>query len=141
LFGFTWRANVSTNPATIRYTGRGHNPPAPVSFALGSFMTLFRKPSIEESKSKAFLVYFDLRNLHINGKNRVAGRFPGIPENVGKEWPKEFAEIGAEISRVGHCLTKDEFVHHITTRFPFLNKKAVKQCQAIIQYNTDRGLW
>jgi hypothetical protein len=35
LFGFTWRANVSTNPATIRSTGRGHNPPAPVSFALG----------------------------------------------------------------------------------------------------------
>lgn len=105
-------------------------------------MWLFRKPTQEDVKNKAYLIYAEWGpKSQIPRENRLADKFPKISADVIRAWIEEFKRIESEIWKVAQgggpqCHTFRTFRTRMSASFPFLNRAALKKAWFLVRYYT-----
>lgn len=86
-------------------------------------MWLFRKPTIEETKNKAFVRYISRCSI-----GDLENKFPKIERWRIKLWVKEFNKIINEVEIIvdeRERFDYENLIKHLAVSYPFLNKKSL----------------
>ena len=88
-------------------------------------MWLFRKPTIEETKNKAFVYY-----ISTSGRKNLMEKFSKVEGWRIKSWKEEFSLIINEIEKIVEENKKfdyENFIPRISASYPFMNKKSLSK--------------
>lgn len=101
-------------------------------------MWFFRKPTIEELKNKAYIVYTEFGpKLKIPRDKRLADKFPQVDKLTIDLWISEFKRIDTEIDEFlseTNGFNAEEFRKQISAKHPFMNKKSLERAEFLGSY-------
>ena len=101
-------------------------------------MWLFRKPTTEELKNKAYIIYTEFGpKLKIPWDKRLADKFPQVDKWTINLWISEFKEISKEIDKFlfeKNSFNNEEFRKQISAKHPFMNKKSLDRAGFLGSY-------
>ena len=103
-------------------------------------MWLFKKPTPDDLKNNAYLIYSEWGpDLRIPREERLAKQFPHIPEDLRQAWIEEFKRIDREIWEVAEeegpkVHTSGSCRKRLKKAFPFMNRAALNRACFLAEY-------
>jgi hypothetical protein len=101
---------------------------------------LFREPTIEESKNKAYLIYSEFGpKLQIPRDKRLEDCFPKIPKAIRAAWLEEFSKVDREIGRIAEAgllrtHNSAQIKEILRLKFSFMNNKSLSRAINLAHY-------